>query len=266
MRVVIAGLTGMFPLGGVFWDYFQYLEGLTELGHDALYVEDAAIWYYNPSVADYVQSGEYSAGWIRQQVSKCLPAQQNNWFLRDAAGVTYGADASTVLEFCRTADLFLNVSGASALSLDELPRARTVYIDSDPMYTQAIIARAQLNGDDLPLQKRLRIIESHDVKLSFGENIGLEGCLVPAPPFDWIPTRQPVLTSVLEPYRVPVSERSRVLTTIGTWEPSTQPIFVGGSGLLRQTSRVLEVRPDAQVQSIAVRVGNASRFVSAGGR
>jgi hypothetical protein len=228
MRIVVAGLSAMFPLGGVFWDYFQYVQGFADLGHEVLYVEDTGIWYYDPSVGDYVQSGEHSAGWLERQISQCLPAQQNNWYLRDAAGVTYGAEASTVLEFCRTADLFLNVSGASAMSPDVFSRARAVYIDSDPMYTQVVIARAQQHSDDRALQQRLEIIDSHDVRLSFGENIGQDDCLVPAAPFDWLPTRQPVLINVLAPYRVPATERSRVLTTIGTWEPSTQPIMIEG--------------------------------------
>lgn len=227
MRVVIAGLSGVFPLGGVFWDYFHYVQGFTDLGHEVLYVEDAGGWHYDPSVSDYVPSGEYSANWIARQVSSCLPAQENNWFLRDSMGTTFGAEPSAVLEFIHTADLFLNVSGASALSLDRFPRARTVYLDSDPMYTQSVIEQAR-NGDDPDLRRRLEVIESHDVRVSFGENIGQADCLVPAAPFDWLPTRQPVLTDVLAPYRVPVTERRRVLTTIGTWEPSSRPIMIGG--------------------------------------
>ncbi len=48
LRIIVGGMVGQFPLGGVAWDYFHYLLGLHELGHDVVYHEDTWVWPYDP--------------------------------------------------------------------------------------------------------------------------------------------------------------------------------------------------------------------------
>ena len=48
LRIIVTGLVGLHPLGGVAWDYFQYVLGLAKLGHDVYYHEDTGSWPYNP--------------------------------------------------------------------------------------------------------------------------------------------------------------------------------------------------------------------------
>ena len=48
LRVIVTGLIGQYPLGGVTWDYLQYVLGLARLGHDVYYLEDTGGWPYNP--------------------------------------------------------------------------------------------------------------------------------------------------------------------------------------------------------------------------
>ena len=38
LRIIVTGLIGQYPLGGVTWDYFQYVFGLHRLGHDVYYI------------------------------------------------------------------------------------------------------------------------------------------------------------------------------------------------------------------------------------
>ena len=59
LRIIVTGLIAQHPtLGGVTWDYLQYVLGLTELGHDVYYFEDSGEWPYNldggPSGNDWV--------------------------------------------------------------------------------------------------------------------------------------------------------------------------------------------------------------------
>src|SRR6188472_3183274 len=107
MRIVVAGLVATYPLGGVFWDYFQYVQGLTDLGHEVLYLEDTGGWCYDPVSLSMRETGERSALWLTQQIADSLPNQQGRWVFYDAQGTSYGAEASNVSEFCKTADLFL---------------------------------------------------------------------------------------------------------------------------------------------------------------
>ncbi len=228
MRIVVAGLAATYPLGGVFWDYLQYAQGLIELGHDVLYLEDTGTWFYDPADRTMVESGKAAAAWLSGEIERHMPALSSSWFVRDCRGATFGVGESTARRFCRDAELFLNVSGASLVTPDDLPLARTVYIDTDPMYSQSSIPNALNNTVDSAERNRLDRMLAHDVTFSFGENIGHQGCLVPAACFDWRPTRQPVLTNALASYRVPPEQRRRTLTTIGSWDPYTKPLVVSG--------------------------------------
>lgn len=47
LRIIVTGLIGQYPLGGVTWDYIQYALGLKLMGHDVYYFEDTGQWPYN---------------------------------------------------------------------------------------------------------------------------------------------------------------------------------------------------------------------------
>ncbi len=228
MRIVIAGLAATYPLGGVFWDYLQYAQGFADLGHEVLYLEDTGAWCYDPAASTMIESGERSAAWLGRQIDQFLPTLKGRWFFRDATGATFGVAASEARDFCRTADLFLNVSGTTILRSDEMPIARTVYVDSDPMYGQAPVPNAVAGSLDPERQWRISMMQAHDVTFTFGENVGQPDCLVPTQLFDWQPTRQPVLVNALAMYRVPPERRAHAYTTVGSWEAYKQPLVVDG--------------------------------------
>ncbi len=49
LRIIVTGLVAQHPLlGGVTWDYLQYVLGLASLGHDVYYFEDSGEWPYTP--------------------------------------------------------------------------------------------------------------------------------------------------------------------------------------------------------------------------
>jgi hypothetical protein len=228
MRIVVAGLAATYPLGGVFWDYLQYVQGLTDLGHEVLYLEDTSAWFYDPALGTRIESGDSAAKWLSNEIDRNLPGLSNAWFVRDARGVTYGADENWVQQFCRDAELFLNVSGASIRSRDDLPRAKLVYIDSDPMFSQCLVPEASA-GTIRPNDRwKLDRMLANDATFSFGENIGQPGCLVPDDYFDWHPTRQPVLTETVSRHHVAIGSRIRKLTTIGSWDPYGAELVVAG--------------------------------------
>jgi len=64
LRIIVTGLVGLYPLGGVAWDYFQYVIGLARLGHDVYYHEDTWSWPYHPVENRYTPEGDYSATFI----------------------------------------------------------------------------------------------------------------------------------------------------------------------------------------------------------
>ena len=56
----MAGLAGLYPVGGVQWDYFQYVIGLSRLGHDVYYFEDTWQWPYEPVQRRFIDAPDFS--------------------------------------------------------------------------------------------------------------------------------------------------------------------------------------------------------------
>src|SRR6187401_181223 len=56
VRVVVTGLIATYPVGGVTWDYLQYVHGLAALGHDVTYLEDTGQWVYSPRLQTFTEA------------------------------------------------------------------------------------------------------------------------------------------------------------------------------------------------------------------
>lgn len=220
LRIVVTGLAATYPFGGVFWDYLQYALGFARLGHEVLYLEDTGRWCYDPVAGTFVESGERNAAALAEALKACDPALAERWFYRDGAGQTYGLRWAEVIEFCRTADLFVHVSASCWMREEYFAARRVVFIDSDPLYTQAAITPYIAGTADGPTRERVDVLRRHHVFFTFAENIGASDCLVPTDIFRWRPTRQPIVLDQFEPASVPVAARRRVLTTVASWEPT----------------------------------------------
>ena len=217
LRIVVTGLAATYPLGGVFWDYVQYPLGFARLGHDVLYLEDTGKWCYDPVAATFVPRGERNAACLGEWLKALDPGLAQRWFFRDGRGTCYGRSWADVTEFCRSADLFVHVSASCWMRDEYFRAARVVFIDSDPMYTQASVP-SYGRGTAIPRERRrIDTLRRHDAFLTFAENIAGADCLIPRGPFRWVPTRQPVVLACFEPHAVPVEARRRVLTTVASW-------------------------------------------------
>jgi hypothetical protein len=229
LRIVVTGLAITFPLGGVFWDYVQYVLGFQQLGHDVLYLEDTGgRWCYDVTAQTFVEAGGSNAARFDDVIAALAPSLAGRWFFRDARNETYGMPWETVTEFCRTADLFVHNSASCRLR-DEYRRARRlVFIDSDPMYTQSSFPRyadGAATGDE---KDRVAMLLQHDHFFTFGENVGAPDCRIPEAPVSWQPTRQPIVLDRFSAAMAPLEDRRRVLTTVASWETSeTAPIIDG---------------------------------------
>lgn len=228
LRIAVTGLAATYPFGGVFWDYMQYLLGLFRLGHDVWYIEDTGKWCYDPRARTFVEDGSYNARSLARQIELLEPGLRERWFYRDVTGRTFGRTSKEVKEFCGSADLFIHVSGSCWMREEYFAAHRVVFIDSDPMYTQACIP-PYLDGT-LAEDARARVetLRRHDVFFTFAENIGAPECRVPTELIRWIPTRQPIVLESFDRAVVPLADRRRALTTVASWEPTEQGPVVHG--------------------------------------
>ncbi|MFW5904607.1 MAG: hypothetical protein ACOCUZ_00175, partial [bacterium] len=202
LRVVVSGMVAGTPgHGGASWAVLQYVLGLRRMGHDVLLVEPV------PCV-DAPGSGEDPPD---RQVVEYFRELVERFSLRGRAALVHegqrdsvGMPFAGVLEFCRGADLLLNLSGF--LKEPELLEGirRRVYVDLDPAFTQLW---QEVEGIDMGFS-------GHHDFLTVGLSLGRRGCPVPTCGITWLPTLPPV---VLDEWQPVSSLRSSTFTTVANW-------------------------------------------------
>lgn len=217
LRIIVTGLIAQHPLlGGVTWDYLQYVLGLSRLGHDVYYLEDSGQWPYS------LDGGASGNDWV---ASDCADNVDNlakvlsrfglgsKWAYRFPTRSQWlGLSDRERMAVIKSADLLINVSGTLERPEDYRQVRRLAYIDSDPLFTQVQLAQGRAD-----LRRR---VDAHDVHFSLGE------CLsdaVPTTGHRWRPTRQPI---VLSEWR-PSTPRRDVFTTVMSWT-SYRPVTYRG--------------------------------------
>ncbi|MDY0040930.1 MAG: hypothetical protein RBS57_11525 [Desulforhabdus sp.] len=228
LRIAVTGLAVTYPFGGVFWDYLQYVLGVHRLGHEVLYIEDTGKWCYDPATYTFVEDGSNNAALLAGHIQMLAPDLSSCWFYRDATGRTFGRSWSQVVEFCRTADLFLHLSASCWMRDEYFAAARVAFIDSDPMYTQSSVPDYLAGSIGEHARSRVDVLLEHDVFFSFAENIGNSDCRIPTGLFDWIPTRQPIVLDCFKKSVVSLRARRPLLTTVASWEPTEKGPVVKG--------------------------------------
>lgn len=190
LRIIVGGFIGLYPTGGVTWDYIQYVLGLQLLGHDVYYIEDTNQYPRFQTAGKAWDDASDSISYLRQTMDKF--GLQHKWAYRDiASGQCYGLSLTQLNEICKTSDIFINISASTFLRDEYLAIPCRLLIDSDPMFTQ-IDYFNEMNNKDTDRYKMKFMVENHTHLFTFGEHIGKEDCKIPAFNFKWIPTRQPI--------------------------------------------------------------------------
>lgn len=221
LRIIVGGMVGQFPLGGVAWDYFHYVLALHELGHDVYYHEDTNTWPYNPSIREPSSDGLYNAAFIKNFFDRYAPALADRWHYRLLQDKCFGLSKEAFDDIARTADVYLNVSGVCQLPDTLGQHCRKVFLDSDPGYNQ--MGLQDLLDTHGPTAKRYVEVAGHDVHLTYAENIHHNDCHLPTAGLHWVTTR-PVVT--LPPWRGGVDvapPADAAFTTVMTLDLSKEP-------------------------------------------
>lgn len=208
MRILVTGLVGQYPFGGVIWDYVQYLLGFRALGHEVWYVEDTGSWPYDLERHTLTEDSTRNVAMLGALMEQF--GFGGRWVYRNGAtGAFHGLPEKEARELVRTADLCANVSGAGHMIDYDWGRCHRMYLDGDPMFTQ--VALCDPEGKNPGAGELIRAHHSH---FSFGLNIGGEGCLVPTGGLSWKKTVQPVS---LEHWPVLPEPPAHGLTTVMSW-------------------------------------------------
>lgn len=189
LKIIVGGFIGLYPTGGVTWDYIQYVLGLKKLGHDVYYIEDTMQYsgYQKPSQKwdDATESILY----LKKTMEKF--GLSDRWAYRDVGtSECFGLSGEKLKGIIHDADMFINISASTFLREEYYQIPKRVLIDSDPMFTQV------QDWDDTDpafspemIKKRYSWYNSF---FTFGENIGSPDCKIPTLDLNWIKTRQPI--------------------------------------------------------------------------
>jgi hypothetical protein len=247
LRIIVTGLIGQYPLGGVSWDYIQYAAGLMLLGHDVYYIEDTGQHPFNPLEGGVSRGCDFNIRYLNEVMSRF--AMEDRWAYHFPwKSQWFGLADNKRQEVIQSADILINVSGVLAYPEKYRHIPCLVYIDSDPVFTQIKLAKGQTDFR--------RMVEMHDVHFSFGEQLS---DAVPKTAFDWRPTRQPV---VLDEWR-PGGPARDVYTTVMNWT-SYKPLEFKGRNFAQQAVEIERfidlpaIVPDVSLE-IAVNTGKTRR-------
>ena len=206
MRVVLAGIIGRYPFGGVAWCSLMYLLGLRALGHEVFYIEDTGECGYDPDRNTISEDPGYALRHIRATLAP--HGLGDRWALVNYDGRYYGASRAQVAARCAEADVLLDLSGGCWFWRDEYRAIpRRAFIDSDPAFTQIWLARTQGPMRDF--------FDGFDRLFTFGANIPTGVCEVPSAGLTWLHTWQPV---VLAQWATDAAPADRRFTTVMTWK------------------------------------------------
>jgi hypothetical protein len=210
-RIVVTGLIAQYPLGGVTWDYLQYVLGLKQMGHEVFYVEDSGQWPFNPIDGGISKNCHFNVEYLSRVMAKF--GLDKSWAYRFPwQSQWFGLGERERIDLFNSTDALLNVSGSLARPDEYRKIPMLIYIDSDPVFTQIKLARGQLDFRTL--------VDVHDIHFTFGENLPDEFSCTGQ---NWIPTRQPIVLSEWSQGETP----REVFTTVMNWT-SYKPIRYQG--------------------------------------
>ncbi len=216
LRIIVGGLVGQFPLGGVAWDYFHYVLGLDQLGHDVYYHEDTWVWPFNPPLRYPSDDPAYTVKFFEDFFATYAPHLKDKWHYMLFHDKHFGMSREAFADVARTADVFLNVSGACFIPEELGSRCIKVFVDTDPGYNQIMLSEKFAWSQNV--ERWCRSVAEHDRHLTYAENIYSPDCLVPRMEFDWRPTRCVVTLPEWQTVRDAPPPADAPWTTIMTWD------------------------------------------------
>jgi hypothetical protein len=226
-RLVLAGIVGRYPVGGVTWCALQYIAGFQRLGYDVFYLEDTGECNFDPVQNAIATDPAYALDYIRRQLA--LVGLEDSWAYIDYEGGYHGKTQAQVAEACRGAELMVNLSGGCWFLRPEYEGLSKIFIDTDPGFTQQAIADA---GDSWYRD----FFAAHDTLFTFALRAEDPRCDLPETPFHWHPTIQPV---ELDFWPVTPAPGDGPFTTVLSWTTDSFPGIGKGKG--DELLRLIEV-------------------------
>jgi hypothetical protein len=215
LRIIVGGLVGQFPMGGVAWDYFHYVLALAELGHDVYYHEDTWVWPHDPIKGFAVDDPAYTVAFISDFFNRYAPHLKTKWHYVLLHEKHFGMSGDAFDQVAGSADIFLNVSGACFFPESLSSRCVKVFLDTDPGYNQIVMHTKPAWSEHV--DRWVRQVMAHDRHLTYAENIHGQDCTIPHCGVDWRTTRCVVTLCPWKDLRDQPPADDAPFTTVMSW-------------------------------------------------
>lgn len=221
MKAIVTGMIATYPVGGVVFDYGQYVVGMKQLGFDVLYLEDTGGQTYDPVAGLYGDNPSYGITYLSESLKYLDLGMQDRWCFRELDGTCHGLSRDGLQRFIDEADVFINVSNSALLREEYVRCPAKLMIDSDPGLNHFVNYPKWDKNGGYPGTHGFRC---HDAFFTYAENIGGEGCTLPDLALDWHTTR-PVVIPELWPA---AQTHGGDWTTVMTWKNYRDPVIYKG--------------------------------------
>ncbi len=226
LKIVVLGGIGRIPFAGVAWEVLQYVEGFRRLGHDVHYIEDSWDWPFNPEKNAICEDNRYTLSYLARVMAWC--GLSDRWAYRavEEDGRIYGLSEAEFKRVFQQADMLVNLSAITELHEEHLDVPVRVCVHTDVGHKEVALAKGERITVDL--------FRAHTHLFTFAENLGAPDCGLPPQPFDFKPTRNPIVLEWFTPpadWRAPENgwpRGARRLTTVGNWAQTGRDIEWNG--------------------------------------
>jgi len=182
--VIVWGLMGSLPVGGMIWQVLHNVVPLRRLGFDVWYIEDSDRPMYDlvrfeptkhAPLENIERVGEYlSAVGLGDRWAMRVPGTQT---------VIGATDWDGLQRLYAKAVAALNLCGAQDLDDRHMAIPKRIYLQTDPVGTQIKVAEGDANSIDQ--------LNRHNAYFTYGLRIGTKDCTIPYR-YPWKPTVPPV--------------------------------------------------------------------------
>jgi hypothetical protein len=217
-RVVVLGLMGQYPLGGMAWQVLHHVLGFRRLGVECFYLENSGAPPYSPKRMSIVDDARDNVRFLRDTFRRFDLADA--WGYYDCLGDTwFGMTAAKARDLFENADVLVNLCGASRPEGGAPRKGCLVYVETDPILEQVKLAQGDAGTR--------AFLEAHDLHFTYGVRIGRQDCPVPAGGIAWRPTHPPVVVDLWES----PPPRRGAWRTIATYRNRGKDVTLGGRTL-----------------------------------
>jgi len=206
------------PVAGNAWLAVQYLLGFQRLGYDVYYVEAHGCTPRELMEHEHDNGCLKAARYIERILRRFDLHQNWAYHARHAGGDVYGMTKGELFALYRSAELIINLHGATIPRPEQSATGRLILLETDPVALQIELYEGQ--------QTTIDYLAPHVAFFTFGELYGTPGCRLPVSErFVFRPTRQPVVLDYWQPYADCTGD---AFTTIGNWRQDGRDVSFQG--------------------------------------